>query len=426
MQTRARRPATPSAVGGITAPGILQRKSTCGGRCASCSKKRRLARKPLGRTSELPVASRIVHEVLAAPGHPLGARLRHELEPRFGHDFSGVRVHDDARADESCRAVDAVAYTVGEHIAFAEGRFRPDSREGRCLLVHELTHVVQQDGAPASGGGHDLEIMPPDAAQEREADRVAERVLQGAPIGRLTARSPRLQLQRADEKKFSCGVEVTDLIIGAINDTRSAFKSWNDDDKDDACDALVSMSTGDVAWDIIELHEEKLHHLLNFNYVPRCATPGTNPKCDASVTVQGGCHFAGSANYVLFGVMCRLCYDFNLARVKNRGGMVPIYNDAGLRVMHFSESGMLGTISLYKRWGPWSKVESQAANLQPSKEWAWAGYYGWPNVLTPDPDRDNCVTDCPHKAAFPKFKVSWYPKLNPYKQERGRFSRSSD
>jgi hypothetical protein len=85
-----------------------------------------------------------VHEVLRSPGEPLGAAERQYFEPRFGHDFSQVRVHTDALAGESAREVNARAYTVGGNIAFAEGQYSPGTDEGKRLLAHELTHVVQQ------------------------------------------------------------------------------------------------------------------------------------------------------------------------------------------------------------------------------------------------------------------------------------------
>lgn len=64
------------------------------------------------------------------------------MESRFGHHFSQVRVHADARAAESARAVDAVAYTAGHDVVFGLGRYQPASADGRRLLAHELTHVV--------------------------------------------------------------------------------------------------------------------------------------------------------------------------------------------------------------------------------------------------------------------------------------------
>jgi hypothetical protein len=90
----------------------------------------------------------IVHEVLRSPGWPLDFTTRAEMESRFGYDFSGVRVHTDARAAESARAVNALAYTVGQDLAFSHGQYEPGSQDGKRLLAHELTHVVQQSEAP--------------------------------------------------------------------------------------------------------------------------------------------------------------------------------------------------------------------------------------------------------------------------------------
>jgi hypothetical protein len=69
------------------------------------------------------------------------------MQPRFGHDFSQVRVHADARAAESAEAVNARAFTVGQHIVFGAGLYAPSTRAGQHLLAHELTHVTQQRGA---------------------------------------------------------------------------------------------------------------------------------------------------------------------------------------------------------------------------------------------------------------------------------------
>lgn len=79
-------------------------------------------------------------------GRPLPLAAREFFEPRFGADFSQVRVHTDPRTAESARALDARAFTIGRDIAFAAGQFSPDSESGRRLLAHELTHVLQQQG----------------------------------------------------------------------------------------------------------------------------------------------------------------------------------------------------------------------------------------------------------------------------------------
>jgi len=81
---------------------------------------------------------------LRGGGQALPEAAREFFEPRFGHDFSQVRLHTDMQAAESVQAVNARAFTVGPDIAFGSGQYAPETTEGRRLLAHELTHVVQQ------------------------------------------------------------------------------------------------------------------------------------------------------------------------------------------------------------------------------------------------------------------------------------------
>jgi predicted secreted Zn-dependent protease len=83
-------------------------------------------------------------------GRPLDEAVRSHFEPLFGADFGAVRVHTDGRAAASARAMNALAYTRGRDIVFGEGRYAPESHEGRRLLAHELTHTIQQGHAPTS------------------------------------------------------------------------------------------------------------------------------------------------------------------------------------------------------------------------------------------------------------------------------------
>lgn len=113
--------------------------------------------------------------VLDWPGRPLDADTRSLMEPRFGRDFSNVRVHTDEAAMSSARAIGAQAYTVHNHIAFAANQFQPGTERGARLLAHELTHVVQQGPAPAGRPGTDrgVEFTPPSHPTERVAEKVA-------------------------------------------------------------------------------------------------------------------------------------------------------------------------------------------------------------------------------------------------------------
>jgi hypothetical protein len=77
-------------------------------------------------------------------GAPVEPTVRGFMEPRFGADFSGVQVHADSRAAELSRSISARAFTHGRHIYFGDGEYRPDTQEGKRVLAHELTHVIQQ------------------------------------------------------------------------------------------------------------------------------------------------------------------------------------------------------------------------------------------------------------------------------------------
>lgn len=87
-----------------------------------------------------------VRAVVSSAGRPMEAGLRTEAEAQFGHDLSHVRIHNDPAAAESAHEVDALAYTLGEHVVFGQGQYSPSTRAGQRLLAHELTHVLQQTG----------------------------------------------------------------------------------------------------------------------------------------------------------------------------------------------------------------------------------------------------------------------------------------
>lgn len=197
MQSMAREK-THSA-GSVSAPrrGVLQRKCACGGsagpsgECSECGRKRlsggrlqtklrigaandplekeadmvarqvtadtvdrimsrapscvqRMSGQPMGQSEMAPAS---VGRVLSTSGEPLRPALKQDMERRFGYDFSQVRLHADSLADRSAREVNARAYTVGNNIVFSKGQLHPEQKEGRWLLAHELTHVIQQTGA---------------------------------------------------------------------------------------------------------------------------------------------------------------------------------------------------------------------------------------------------------------------------------------
>ena len=260
---------------------LLQRQCACGnhtmgGKCEDCAKgdgqlQRRLGGGP--ESSEIPP---LVHNVLRSPGEPLEAGVRSVLEPRLGAilgqspvtpvaalpqrmaisqpgdahereadrvaeqvlnspggrqepsrdlrcDLSRVRVHTDARAAESARAVNALAYTVGHHIVFGSGSYSPHSQQGLRLLAHELAHTRQQApvlarkaaSAPCLGPDVCKDVMFPsmllnEAGKESKARR--------AKRERLCAKKPPDAGCRAD--RHGARAVETEELLGAYDSSR--------------------------------------------------------------------------------------------------------------------------------------------------------------------------------------------------------------
>jgi hypothetical protein len=123
------------------------------------------------------IASEVESSIESLDGHgePLSDHARAFFEPRFGCDFSGVRIHTDAKADEAARSVNARAFTVGHNVVFRRGDFAPDSSDGRWLLAHELTHVVQQNAA-STDSGRGLSTKPAQVQRRVGSENVLQRV----------------------------------------------------------------------------------------------------------------------------------------------------------------------------------------------------------------------------------------------------------
>ncbi len=160
--------------------GLLPPKCDCSsssltGECEDCKEKRLVRRKAFSDPLQSISVPPIVSAVLRSPGQPLSNETRSYFQRRLGHDFSRVRVHTGVRAADSANAINANAYTVGQNIVFASGRYAPQTAHGRQLLAHELTHVVQQRSQVANGTSN-LSLGDPSDASEREADRVAREV----------------------------------------------------------------------------------------------------------------------------------------------------------------------------------------------------------------------------------------------------------
>lgn len=125
-------------------------------KCAACEMKKEeeeekmTVRRKSSTASKTEVTSDVNNEISnmrSSGGFSLDASTRGFLEPRFGgHNFSNVRIHTDERAVRSANSVKALAYTLGNDIAFGDGQYQPNRLEGKRLLAHELTHVIQHSG----------------------------------------------------------------------------------------------------------------------------------------------------------------------------------------------------------------------------------------------------------------------------------------
>jgi outer membrane protein OmpA-like peptidoglycan-associated protein len=187
-----------------TVGSVLQRK------CAACEEDK-VQRKTVGASVGETAVPPIVHDVLRSPGQPLDTATRAFMELQFGHDFARVRVHTDARACESARAVNALAYTVGSHIVLPGKNYAPHGIPGRRLLAHELTHVIQQ--------GHSAELGGAATASAPEASR---RAMVGVPNA---ARVPALQRKTVCDEQGVCHTE--DDITSPASEAPPAEADWH-------------------------------------------------------------------------------------------------------------------------------------------------------------------------------------------------------
>lgn len=284
----------------------LQRKPT-----ASEEENRRHQRKLAGGSAPGPsMAPPIVHEVLRSGGQPLGPKEASYFAPRLGRSFSDVRVHTDAHADASARAVGALAYTVGRDVVFRSGAFAPETEGGRRLLAHELVHVVQQGSSTSDADLQALRVAPADDLGERDADqRAAQAVDAGTappsapPTGAPVALQRRLEVEEAEPEP------VAPRVLSAVDNARSTlstgnilFDSWGNDLRDNDNDGVVDEE--DERMEDGEWIEDGSHYAgtyPSFGVVAGTYT-GLGWNYDQSLTVPSSATISGSFSY-------RVCAD---------------------------------------------------------------------------------------------------------------------
>jgi hypothetical protein len=189
----------------------------------------RVVGSPAGQVGMAPAS---VDRVLAGTGMPLESRHRLDMERRFGYDFSQVRVHSGAAADQSAQDVNAHAYTVGHNIVFRAGLFAPGTHEGRRLIAHELVHVVQQSGADGAPAGQNEEDHGP-ARTRLECRRVGHnpsQLVQRQPDKNLEPYQIEGGLYSPQEKQYAvrnpAGLLLTTSVVGRYERTLADRAPW--------------------------------------------------------------------------------------------------------------------------------------------------------------------------------------------------------
>jgi hypothetical protein len=151
----------------------------------------------------------IVDEVSRSPGQPLDPPTRAFMEPRFGRDFGHVRVHTDQRAIEAAKQIDARAFTHGTDIAFGTGEYAPNTAQGRYLIAHELTHVVQQAEQNVVGK---VQRAPQPALAGAETEEVRAET---AEVAEVSAEMPAAEKTNAE------------LVQGIVGDLLAILTGWD-------------------------------------------------------------------------------------------------------------------------------------------------------------------------------------------------------
>jgi hypothetical protein len=214
---------------------VLRRQCACGGGgCAECRNKPTVAEASAVRRESATgagpsVAPPAVHQVLGRAGRPLDSATRADMEGRFGRDFGDVRIHTDRQAAASADAVDALAYTVGSDIAFADRQYAPQSDAGRRLLAHELAHVTMADPLirrQPSDAGAPTPPPAPDTTPDTQQPPPADAGAPAPPAAESTALEDRAT--RPASKAIIRAMNRTDPeASGGVGDFAEAFRIVN-------------------------------------------------------------------------------------------------------------------------------------------------------------------------------------------------------
>ncbi len=135
-------------------------------------------------------------------GKSLADSIRQPMEQAFGADFSGVKVHTDARSDQLNQSIQARAFTTGQDVFFRSGEYNPGSRGGQELMAHELTHVVQQSGGAVQRSPQSQGMAQQDPITKTASPLVGDKVIQAASVKDRVAQQLRIWKRMLDQKQL--------------------------------------------------------------------------------------------------------------------------------------------------------------------------------------------------------------------------------
>ena len=198
-------------------------------KCAECEKEEEKKTQRSGKAGATQISSGVENNLanLEGKGNVLSEDTLTEMSSSFGNDFSGVRIHTDSESTRLNKQLNAQAFTHGNDIYFNEGKYDPDSKSGKHLLAHELTHVVQQQAAPktiqrAPNDKHDL------TATSLSGDPILEKTFDNEAIIGKFANSKGEHVKRIQEALLQLGIGVGEA--GADSkygtDTENAVKDF--------------------------------------------------------------------------------------------------------------------------------------------------------------------------------------------------------
>ena len=264
-------------------------------------------------------------------GSPVDGPLRNSMEGFFGTDFGDVQFHTGPRVQALAGSLGAQAFTIGNHVAFAAGRYQPHTTEGQRLIAHELTHVVQQrqgiSGVLLADG-----IGRPGDGYERQADEMAERYTRGGPAAKANAGAQRRGAAAGAAIQLFSGSAAASYARTWALTTNSTYGRFGND-----CTNFVSQSMDAGGWT----------HLIGSGY------------CDDRTSDSvwwfrsGGCEYTAcpwswcptvktiNASYTWGGAQ----NFFNFVRASGRGtgaGHVMDLSEGDVLQMDFSGSGHIG------------------------------------------------------------------------------------